>query len=462
MDEKEAKILICDKRVSDRQMLSKILKGEGYFCSEAGGVLEILKSFETEMPDVILLDLSISADNDQAFLFQIRKRYPEILIIAVATISELDVAVQSVGQGVHDYLTRPLDPGEVIHCIKKAIMTFPQRKHESSHIHLEDKILCQSEEINEYFLGAMATLSYTLEAKDNDTAGHSRRVADISIAIGRKLNLSKEELEDLSRGSLLHDFAKITIDNNILKKNGKLSPAEYARILTHPILVCLASSLTNKRRVIEIIRYHRAHYNGEGLRQDLREQEIPLLARIVAIADAYDTLTSNHPCRKALSREEALIEIKKNVGIKFDPKIVEVFLKMSEDDSIEKREKVLIADDDEDIRLLVKSIMSNYYLVIEAANGQEAIEIAQNQKPDLILMDILMPEKDGYQALREIKKNLSTKEIPIVMLTAINQDLNKDLALNLGSNGYVTKPFTPQDLLDTIRKSINPNKDKHI
>ena len=114
------------------------------------------------------------------------------------------------------------------------------------------------------------------------------------------------------------------------------------------------------------------------------------------------------------------------------------------------KKKILIADDEANIRLLVSSMLGKDYIVLKASDGEEAINIARSQKPDLILMDIMMPNMDGYTACYTIKKDPVTKAIPIVMLTAIGYELNVKFSQEMGANGYVTKPFSPQDLLDTI------------
>ena len=114
--------------------------------------------------------------------------------------------------------------------------------------------------------------------------------------------------------------------------------------------------------------------------------------------------------------------------------------------------KILVADDDPSILYSVKRVLGDNYTVIEARNGNEPVNLAQSHKPNIILMDIMMPEKDGYTASIEIKSNKTTKAIPIVMLTGIGFELNKDLANSMGASGYITKPFKPQELLDIISK----------
>ena len=116
--------------------------------------------------------------------------------------------------------------------------------------------------------------------------------------------------------------------------------------------------------------------------------------------------------------------------------------------------KVLVVDDESNIRMLVKSMLVNGYTVLEAENGEEAVHIARSQRPDLILMDIMMPEMDGYTACSVIKTDQQTKVIPVVFLTAVGYQLNKELAKQVGADGYITKPFTTNGLLDTIGKFL--------
>ena len=122
------------------------------------------------------------------------------------------------------------------------------------------------------------------------------------------------------------------------------------------------------------------------------------------------------------------------------------------------KKKILIADDEPNIRILVSSMLGKDYTVIEASDGEEAIDVAHNQKPDFILMDILMPKVDGYIACHAIKTDPATKAIPVVMLTAVGYELNKRLAEEVGADGYITKPFSSQDLLDTVDRCVTKPK----
>jgi CheY-like chemotaxis protein len=118
------------------------------------------------------------------------------------------------------------------------------------------------------------------------------------------------------------------------------------------------------------------------------------------------------------------------------------------------RKKILVTDDEENIRLLVSNMLGKDYVVLGASDGREAVDMARSQQPDLILMDILMPKMDGYTACNKIKKDPLTRAIPVVMLTAVDHELNVRLSQEMGANGYITKPFTPRDLLDAIAQCL--------
>ena len=116
--------------------------------------------------------------------------------------------------------------------------------------------------------------------------------------------------------------------------------------------------------------------------------------------------------------------------------------------------KVLVVDDEENIRRLLRSMLGNKYIVLEAKDGKAAIDIARSQKPDIILMDIMMPNMDGYTACHTIKQDPASKMIPVIMVTAVGQELNKKLAQEMGADGYITKPFSQQTLVDTITRFL--------
>jgi two-component system alkaline phosphatase synthesis response regulator PhoP len=125
-----------------------------------------------------------------------------------------------------------------------------------------------------------------------------------------------------------------------------------------------------------------------------------------------------------------------------------------------KKKKILVVDDESNIRLLVKNMIGNRYDVVEAGDGDEAVTQAQKEKPDLVLLDILMPGKDGFTTCNQLKANKATKDIPVVMVTALQHKLDEKLALSLKADGYMRKPFTSEDLLAAVRAALSPKRQK--
>lgn len=195
---------------------------------------------------------------------------------------------------------------------------------------LKEKLSKTESRANQTLLESIFAFAKTIEAKDYYTSEHSDNMVSIVTRIGRKLSLSKGELEDLQRAALLHDLGKIGIPDNILHKNGKLTKKEFAEIKKHPELGAeIIRSVRFLNGVIPIVLHHHERFDGLGYSSGLKGKAIPLGARIVAIADVYQALISERPYRKAYSKKEALKIIKEGSGSHFDPEIAKVFLEIT-------------------------------------------------------------------------------------------------------------------------------------
>ena len=165
-------------------------------------------------------------------------------------------------------------------------------------------------------------------SKDKYTAGHSRRVTKIAMETGIEMGLRREELENLHWAALLHDIGKIGIDSSVQNKPGMLTPTEYDYILTHcSIGPGIVEPLVNAG-IVAVIRHHHDSYDGSGPNQKARGEEIPLGARILAVSDSFDAMTSDRPYRSAMTASKAIAEVKKCAGTQFDPLVVKAFLKI--------------------------------------------------------------------------------------------------------------------------------------
>ena len=457
MVEEKGTILIVDDEKPIRLLLKNKLTTSGYQCLQAEDAAAAIDKLKTEPVELALMDIRLPGKSGIELLSEVRKDYPDVVVIMATSVNDIDTAVNAMKQGAYDYITKPFDLNTVILSINRGLekrrMEITLHDYEQN---LKQKIEAQRNELSQQFLGAMQSLVFALEATDRYTAGHSRRVSEISMAIGEKLQLDTEQMENLRWGSLLHDIGKIGISQAILNKPDRLTPEEYEHVISHTIVgASIMHPVFGNDRVISIIEHHHAHYNGKGLHQKVQGEAIPLLARIVAVADAYDAMTSRRSYRVAMSRNQALMEIRNEIGRQFDPLVAKAFLELSQGEILSEKKTVLVVDDEPSIRLLTRSVLSDSYTVIEAVNGLEAVKAAIKHNPSLILMDVFMPEMDGLKAVHEIKSKPQTKEIPVIMLTAIDQKLNKKLSEDLGASAYIIKPFHPKELLDNVAHFIN-------
>src|SRR3989304_5971408 len=190
---------------------------------------------------------------------------------------------------------------------------------------LEQKVADQTKHIRDLFLDAIKSLVFALEAKDKYTEGHARRATEYAAYICKKMSLSKEYTEDIILGSLLHDIGKIGIIESILNKKKKLTKAEYDHIKTHVLIgERILTPIIKNETVLKIVRHHHENIDGSGYPDGLKGTAIPLEARIVAVADAYDALLSGRSYRKSTDNVKAIKELRKFSGTQFDPEIVEI------------------------------------------------------------------------------------------------------------------------------------------
>jgi HD-GYP domain-containing protein (c-di-GMP phosphodiesterase class II) len=203
-------------------------------------------------------------------------------------------------------------------------------------INTQNEVLQQTkEEMSMWYLSTVQTIRYAIDAKDHYTGGHSDRVSEYATKIGKALNLSQEAVALLRDSGTFHDVGKIGIDDSILKKAGRLTREEYEEIKKHPQCgAVILSAVSMFRDIIPVVLYHHERYDGSGYPKGLAGTQIPLLARILSVADALDAMTTNRSYSPAKSLEESIEELRKNAGTQFDPQIVDVTIKLIQDKAI--------------------------------------------------------------------------------------------------------------------------------
>jgi response regulator RpfG family c-di-GMP phosphodiesterase len=329
MTNPEQKILIVDDEPMIRRLLHQKLTKQGYHCEEACSSEEALVIMGNYIPDLMLLDLKMPGKSGMDLLPELKTMYPGLAVIMATAVNETNLAIQCMRLGAEDYVCKPFNLDEVALNVEKTLEKKSlEKKIKEFQEQLNQKVEQQTLEIRTLFLGSIEALVFALEAKDKYTAGHSRRVTEIALAIGRMIGLPQDDLEDLRWGSLVHDVGKIAVDQFVQNKPGKLTPVEYEHIMIHAHMGAGIVKPVVNEKVVAIVEHHHDHYDGTGLHQVIVGEDIPLGARILAVADAYDAMTSARPYRPAISVENARKEIKRCSGTQFDPLTASAFLKI--------------------------------------------------------------------------------------------------------------------------------------
>ncbi|HJX12644.1 MAG TPA: HD domain-containing phosphohydrolase [Dehalococcoidales bacterium] len=331
-------ILLVDDEEAIRCILTKGLSMRGYHCDEAEDGEQALAKLEVNPSDLVILDINMPGRPGSEVLPDITSRFPETAVVMASGVTDNMVIAQCIKDGAKDYIAKPFRFEQVLQSVngaldKRRLELEIQRYFQE----MGRKAGEQPLEPRKLFLGAIETLVNTLEAGDRYTNGHSHNVAEISLSIGRQMGLAPETLEDLRWAALLHDVGKIAVDPDILNKPAELTSSEYRHIMTHAVVgPSLVKPFVNNN-VVEIISHHHDHYDGGGHNQTIRGKNIPLGARIVAVADAFQAMISDRPYRRAMSRHDALDELLWYSGSQFDPIVANVLINAVRQQQVQAR-----------------------------------------------------------------------------------------------------------------------------
>jgi putative nucleotidyltransferase with HDIG domain len=250
----------------------------------------------------------------------------------VTAVSDTQTAIGAMKMGASDYVTKPFNLVEVVMSVDRALekrrLVMANREYRDQ---LEKKVEAQTEELRVTFLGAVKSLAEALEAKDKYTHGHSRRVTEVAVTMAVEMGMPSQDVEAIRLAGLVHDIGKIGVPEKILHKPGKLTEEEFDLIKQHPTIgVRILKPVIRDTGVIAIVEHHHEHFAGGGYPAGIAGDEIPPGSRIMAVADAYDAMTSTRPYRAPLTVEEARRQLLVNRGSQFDPDVVESFMKSEE------------------------------------------------------------------------------------------------------------------------------------
>ncbi|MCL5005002.1 MAG: response regulator [Acidobacteria bacterium] len=338
-DESNRRVLVVDDEAPVWQLLGEKLGRSGFDWQGCSSGKEALEWLERKQFDAIISDLKMPGMTGLKLLKEIRKSHPHVAFLMATGEDDIRVAVEAMKQGSDDYLVKPfhLDAalGSVQRALEKKQLEMELEKYRE---HLEEivdqrtrQLQIATKRIEHTYDDTLEALGAALDLRDTETAGHSRRVSLYCLEIARAIGCSLEQLKTIARGAYLHDIGKIGIPDSILLKEGKLSAEEQTVMQTHVrIGYELLSRIPFLAAAAEIVLTHQEQYDGTGYPQGLAGEEIPLGARIFAVADTLDAMTSDRPYRQALPFSTAREEISRESGRQFDPDVVRVFLSIPE------------------------------------------------------------------------------------------------------------------------------------
>jgi putative nucleotidyltransferase with HDIG domain len=331
----EDQILIVDDEEVICSILARRLTREGYTCVTANDGREALQYFYKHPFSLIISDIKMPEMDGLALLKRVKATNPKMMVIMVTAFPEIDLAVEAMHLGAYDFIIKPADLDLVILSVKKAL----EKKRLEEEIvayrsHLERLVEERTTKLQQAYrilkkahLDSVKVLVEAIDAKDPYTRGHSDRVTRMSLKIAFQFGFAEDRLESLEYGALLHDIGKIGIKDEVLQKPGALNSEEYQYIQEHPLIgVKIIEGLDFFKDKIPMIRHHHEHYDGSGYPDGLLGAAIPVEARIIAVPDAFDAMTSARPHRGMMPLQDVLMELEKCKGTQFDPKILEIFL----------------------------------------------------------------------------------------------------------------------------------------
>ncbi|MBQ9382895.1 MAG: response regulator [Ruminiclostridium sp.] len=322
------------------------------------------------------------------------------------------------------------------------------------------------DQLRQMNMSIIRSLSYAIDAKERYTRGHSQRVAEYSLALAKRMGKSEKEQETIYFAGLLHDVGKIRVPEAVINKPGKLTDEEFDQIRIHPVSgYHILRDISKDERIGYGAKYHHERYDGTGYPNGLMGDNIPEIARIIGVADAYDAMASNRSYRSALPQEVVRQEIEKGRGRQFDPAIADVMLGMIDEDKEYKMcqkqttdKNILVVDDElmniKMVGRIFKDIPTIH--IISAMNRDETMSELANNDIDLILLDLKMPDIDGFELYKIIREKYNT---PVVIMTADKSSDTVQRINELGIDDYLTKPLNKFVTQEMVYGMINYKRD---
>lgn len=314
--EEKLRVLLVDDEEDNLALLHRTLR-QDFEIFQTVSPLEGLKILDENPIDLIISDHKMEEMDGVEFLKRSYEKYPNCVRLLVTAYSDSSILIGAINEGkIYRYIRKPWDPAELLMTVKAASEYFLLKKENNRLIY----------DLKELFYGTINAIMEALDAKDSFTLGRSRRVTFFSLKMAEHLQLPPYEVGKLELAGLLHDIGMIGVSEDVLNKTEALTPEEFEIIKKHVNYgVKILEDIKQLKGVVEIIKYHHERFDGTGYPHCLKGDEIPLNARIIAVADAYDSMVSNRSYREGLAHDEAMKRIDEQSGRQFDPQVIGIF-----------------------------------------------------------------------------------------------------------------------------------------
>ena len=328
-----SRVLVADDEPEIRDVLYDLLS-PAYECTAVGSAEEALLCLRKGQYDLVISDIMMGGMSGIEMIPHVLKMSPDIVVIMISGVQTVESAINALRAGAFDYVMKPFDLQHVEAAVARALthhtLRVEKRRYET---YLEEMVEQRTSELDralrslgDAYRTTLKALTAALETRDSETHGHSERVVNFSLRLGREMRLDAEQMRSLEFGSLLHDIGKIGVPDAILRKPAALDESEWVRMREHPLHgQRILRGIEFLEGAARVVAQHHEKWDGTGYPLGLRDEEIDLNARIFAVADAFDAITSDRVYRRGRSYEEAAAELEDYAGRQFDPVVVEAF-----------------------------------------------------------------------------------------------------------------------------------------
>jgi putative nucleotidyltransferase with HDIG domain len=368
-----SRILIVDDEREITEILYDLLSVE-HECQTVGSAEAALAQLAEHDFQLVISDITMPGMSGLEMLPFVKSHSANTVVVMISGMQTVESAIGALRLGAFDYLMKPFDLRHVEAVVKRALehyeLIVAKQRYEDQ---LEELVEQRTAELDralnsleDAYRSTLKALTSALETRDSETHGHSERVVTYSLRLGREYGLTSEKLKALEFGSLLHDIGKIGVPDSILRKPGKLTEEEWVKMREHPVHgQQILRGIEFLEGAAKVVAQHHEKWDGSGYPLGLREEDVDVCARIFAVADAFDAITSDRVYRRGKSYQEAAQELDDWAGRQFDPKVVEAFHRVPQEDWDELHRRSLLARQDEfDVRRMVEMLETRLEAVI--------------------------------------------------------------------------------------------------